>query len=54
MMVVLGGAGNVVRSDHRAFAYALLEELLKSASIVGPLIADHWRLGTRHEPGLLF
>jgi branched-chain amino acid transport system permease protein len=24
----------------------MLEETLKSASIVGPLIADHWRLGT--------
>jgi branched-chain amino acid transport system permease protein len=46
MMVVLGGAGTLYGSIIGAFAYALLEELLKSASIVGPLIADHWRLGT--------
>jgi branched-chain amino acid transport system permease protein len=46
MMVVLGGAGTLFGPIIGAFAYALLEELLKSASIVGPLIADHWRLGT--------
>ena len=46
MMVVLGGAGTLYGPIIGAFAYALLEELLKSASIVGPLIADHWRLGT--------
>jgi branched-chain amino acid transport system permease protein len=46
MMVVLGGAGTLYGSIIGAFAYAMLEEVLKSASIVGPLIADHWRLGT--------
>jgi branched-chain amino acid transport system permease protein len=46
MMVVLGGAGTLFGPIIGAFAYASLEELLKSASIVGPLIADHWRLGT--------
>ena len=46
MMVVLGGAGTLYGPIIGAFAYAMLEEVLKSASIVGPLIADHWRLGT--------
>ena len=46
MMVVLGGAGTLYGPIIGAFAYAMLEETLKSASIVGPLIADHWRLGT--------
>ncbi len=46
MMVVLGGTGTLFGPVVGAFAYALLEELLKSASIVGPFIADHWRLGT--------
>jgi branched-chain amino acid transport system permease protein len=46
MMVVLGGAGTLYGSIIGAFAYAMLEEVLKSASIVGPLVADHWRLGT--------
>lgn len=46
MMVVLGGAGTLFGPIIGAFVYASLEELLKSASIVGPLIADHWRLGT--------
>jgi branched-chain amino acid transport system permease protein len=46
MMVVLGGAGTLFGPIIGAFAYAMLEELLKSASIVGPLISDHWRLGT--------
>jgi ABC-type branched-subunit amino acid transport system ATPase component/ABC-type branched-subunit amino acid transport system permease subunit len=46
MMVVLGGAGTLFGPIIGAFAYASLEELLKSASIVGALVADHWRLGT--------
>jgi branched-chain amino acid transport system permease protein len=46
MMVVLGGAGTLFGPIIGAFGYAMLEELLKSASIVGPLISDHWRLGT--------
>ena len=29
-----------------AFAYSSLEELLKTASLVGSFVADHWRLGT--------
>jgi branched-chain amino acid transport system permease protein len=39
MMVVLGGAGTLYGPIIGAFAYAMLEEVLKSASIVGPLIA---------------
>ena len=46
MMVVLGGAGTLFGPIVGAFAYAMFEELLKSESIVGPLISDHWRLGT--------
>lgn len=46
MMVVLGGAGTLFGPILGAIAYSSLEELLKTASIVGPLIADHWRLGT--------
>jgi branched-chain amino acid transport system permease protein len=46
MMVVLGGAGTLFGPIIGAFAYASLEELLKSASIVGPFVAEHWRLGT--------
>jgi branched-chain amino acid transport system permease protein len=46
MMVVLGGAGTLFGPILGAFAYASLEELLKTASVVGPFVADHWRLGT--------
>ena len=46
MMVVLGGAGTLFGPILGAFAYASLEELLKTASIVGPFVAEHWRLGT--------
>ncbi|ABD86585.1 branched-chain amino acid ABC transporter ATP-binding protein/permease [Rhodopseudomonas palustris] len=46
MMVVLGGAGTLFGPILGALAYASLEELLKTASIVGPFVADHWRLGT--------
>jgi len=46
MMVVLGGAGTLFGPILGALAYASLEELLKTASIVGSLVADHWRLGT--------
>jgi len=46
MMVVLGGAGTLFGPILGAFAYASLEEVLKTASIVGPFAAEHWRLGT--------
>ncbi|MGP9810272.1 branched-chain amino acid ABC transporter ATP-binding protein/permease [Rhodopseudomonas sp. NSM] len=46
MMVVLGGAGTLFGPILGALAYSSLEELLKTASIVGPFVADHWRLGT--------
>jgi branched-chain amino acid transport system permease protein len=46
MMVVLGGAGTLFGPILGALAYASLEELLKTASIVGSFVADHWRLGT--------
>jgi branched-chain amino acid transport system permease protein len=46
MMVVLGGAGTLFGPIIGAFAYISLEELLKSASVVGSFVADHWRLGT--------
>lgn len=46
MMVVLGGAGTLFGPILGAIAYSSLEELLKTASIVGPFVADHWRLGT--------
>ena len=46
MMVVLGGAGTLFGPILGALAYICLEELLKTGSLVGPLIADHWRLGT--------
>ena len=46
MMVVLGGAGTLFGPILGALAYVCLEELLKTSSLVGPMIADHWRLGT--------
>jgi branched-chain amino acid transport system permease protein len=44
MMVVLGGTGTLYGAIIGAFAYSVLEELLKSASTVGPFISEHWRL----------
>lgn len=46
MMVVLGGTGTLHGPVLGAIVYAGLEEALKSASLVGPLMAEHWRLGT--------
>ena len=46
MMVVLGGGGTLYGPILGAIAYASLEELLKTASLVGPFLANHWRLGT--------
>jgi branched-chain amino acid transport system permease protein len=46
MMVVLGGAGTLFGPILGALAYISLEETLKSASLVGSMVADHWRLGT--------
>jgi branched-chain amino acid transport system permease protein len=43
MMVVLGGTGTLYGAVIGAFAYSVLEEALKSASTVGPFIAEHWR-----------
>jgi branched-chain amino acid transport system permease protein len=45
MMVVLGGTGTLYGAIIGAFAYSVLEEVLKSASTVGPFIAEHWRFG---------
>jgi branched-chain amino acid transport system permease protein len=44
MMVVLGGTGTLYGAIIGAFAYSVLEEVLKSASTVGPFISEHWRL----------
>jgi branched-chain amino acid transport system permease protein len=46
MMVVLGGGGTLYGPILGALAYASLEELLKTESLVGPFLANHWRLGT--------
>ena len=46
MVVVLGGAGTLFGPILGALAYISLEEALKSASLVGDLVASHWRLGT--------
>ncbi|MGD9847124.1 MAG: ATP-binding cassette domain-containing protein [Variibacter sp.] len=43
MMAVLGGVGTLFGAILGAILYAGLEELLKSASLVGPL-AEHWSL----------
>ncbi|GAC1338126.1 MAG: hypothetical protein NVSMB26_25570 [Beijerinckiaceae bacterium] len=45
MMVVLGGSGTLYGAIIGAFAYAVLEEVLKSSSIVGVFLSEHWRLG---------
>jgi branched-chain amino acid transport system permease protein len=44
MMVVLGGVGTLFGAILGAIAYAGLEEVLKTASLVGP-IAQHWSMG---------
>ena len=46
MMAVLGGAGTLFGPILGVLAYVSLEETLKTASLVGSFIADHWRLGT--------
>ncbi len=46
MMAVLGGAGTLFGPILGALAYVSLEETLKTASLVGSFVADHWRLGT--------
>jgi len=43
MMVVLGGVGSLYGAILGAIVYALLEETLKTGSLVGP-IAEHWSL----------
>jgi branched-chain amino acid transport system permease protein len=45
MMVVLGGTATLYGAVIGTFAYSMLEEVLKSASTVGPFIAEHWRFG---------
>ena len=45
MMVVLGGVGTLYGPILGAIAYTLLEEVLKTSSIVGPFTSDHWSLG---------
>ena len=45
MMVVLGGTGTLYGAIVGAFAYSVLEEVLKSASTVGRFVAEHWRFG---------
>jgi len=42
MMVVLGGVGTLWGSIVGALIYALAEEGLKSAALVGPVVAEHW------------
>jgi branched-chain amino acid transport system permease protein len=44
MMVVLGGVGTLFGPILGALLYAGLEEALKTASLVGPFVADHWSL----------
>jgi branched-chain amino acid transport system permease protein len=44
MMVVLGGVGTLYGPILGAIVFSLLEEVLKTGSLVGPLIADHWSL----------
>ncbi len=45
MMVVLGGVGTLYGPILGAIAFSLLEEVLKTSSMVGPSVADHWSLG---------
>ena len=49
MMVVLGGVGTLFGAILGAIVYAGIEEVLKTASLVGP-IANHWSLGARRHP----
>jgi branched-chain amino acid transport system permease protein len=44
MMVVLGGSGTLFGPILGAILYAVIEEVLKSSSLVGP-VAEHWSLG---------
>lgn len=44
MMIVLGGVGTLFGAVLGAIIYAGIEEVLKTASLVGPL-ASHWSLG---------
>jgi branched-chain amino acid transport system permease protein len=44
MMVVLGGVGTLFGPILGAIVYAVTEEVLKSASMVGPAVAEHWPL----------
>jgi branched-chain amino acid transport system permease protein len=44
MMVVLGGVGTLFGPILGAIVYAVTEEVLKSASLVGPGVAEHWPL----------
>ncbi len=45
MMLVLGGTGTLYGAIIGAFAYSVLEEILKSASTVGAFVSAHWRFG---------
>ena len=42
MMLVLGGMGALYGAVFGAAAYSLAEETLKSASLVGATVAEHW------------
>jgi branched-chain amino acid transport system permease protein len=44
MMVVLGGVGTLYGPILGAIVFTLLEEVLKTGSYVGPLVAEHWSL----------
>jgi branched-chain amino acid transport system permease protein len=44
MMVVLGGSGTLYGPILGAILFALFEEVVKTSSLVGPLISDHWSL----------
>jgi branched-chain amino acid transport system permease protein len=44
MMVVLGGVGTLYGAIFGAFIYSGVQEVLKSSSWVGSLIADHWSI----------
>jgi len=46
MMAVLGGAGTLFGPILGVLAYVSLEETLKTASLVGTFVSEHWRLGT--------
>jgi branched-chain amino acid transport system permease protein len=44
MMVVLGGTGSLYGAIIGAVLYNLLEDILKSAGLVGPLVSEHWQI----------